>query len=168
MITEELKNKLKAELTDQKEKEKLERIEANKKLKKATIYTNKDHKLCQSVITYFTNEGIPFIEKEVSKNEAEWQKVAATTNLGALPTIKAGNEYFVHQRDFQNVQQLAAALSFLANPTFKNSTAKEKTVEHIKTAQYNILNRINKLEKNLNPLMNFLNNLQQQIEEEDK
>ena len=169
MITEELKNKLKTELTDQKEKERLERIEANKKLKKATIYTNKDHKLCQSVITYFTNEGIPFIEKEVSENETEWQKVAATTNLGAVPTIKAGNEYFVHQRDFQNPQQLASMVIFHSSPNFEPPYFEDKLLERLKTQNYNLWNKLNHLEQKIQPVIQFIENLQKELaEEEDK
>ena len=164
----ELKDIVKDHLVETKEKEKQERIKRNSKLSKFTIYTNNNIPFCKKVIDFLQDEGYNFVEKEIIKNQKEWNEVVSTINLGFTPTIYVNGIYLVYQRDFQNTQQLAAGLLFLTNPTFKNSTSKEKTVEHIKTAQYNILNRINKLEKNLNPLMNFLNNLQQQIEEEDK
>ena len=164
----ELKDIVKDHLVETKEKEKQERIKRNSKSSKFTVYVNKNVSFCKTVINFLQDEGYNFVKKEISKNQKEWNEVASTINLGFTPTIYANGVYLVYQRDFQNIQQLAAGLLFLTNPTFKNSTSKEKTVEHIKTTQYNILNRINNLEKNLNPLINFLTTLQQQLEEEDK
>ena len=162
-LSKSLKDKFRNELTEQKTKEKLERIEANKKLNEAIIYTNKDHKLCQSVITHFTQEGIPFVEKEVSINEAEWQKVAATTNLAAVPTVIAGNEYFVHQRDFQNPQQLANMVIFHSSPDFQIPYFEDKLLERLKTQNYNLWNKLNILEQKISPMIQFIENLQKQL-----
>ena len=54
------------------------------------------------------------------------------------------------------------------SPKFENPTFEGKMFEQMKTNNYNLFNRINQLEGRLNPVITFIQNLQKQLEEEDK
>ena len=73
----ELKEQIKTHLTNQKEKERLERVKANSKLTKVILYTDKDNKYCDTIKTHLDTEGIQYEEKEKSKHTKEVTKVLA-------------------------------------------------------------------------------------------
>ena len=166
-LSKTLKDKFRGELTEQKEKERLERVKANANLKEVTIYTHKDQQHCKQYIDTLTNEGIKIIEKEQSEYLDEYNKFVATTNMGGFPAVIVNDNYLIMRRDFNNAQQLIGAIQFLANPNFKRPSLDTVTVEHLKTTNYNLMMRINQLSQQINPIVNFITNLQKELEGEE-
>ena len=169
-LTKALKTKFIDELKDKKEEERLERVKTNANLKEVIIYTHKGQQHCKQFIDTLTQEGIKFTEIDASEGEGldEWNKVVSITNLGMFPTVLVNQNFLVQRRDFQNAQQLVGAIQYFGNPKFENPTFEGKMFEQMKTNNYNLFNRIQQLEGRLNPLINFITNLQKQIEEEEK
>ena len=76
--------------------------------------------------------------------------------------------YLVSRRDYNNPQQLIQGITHLAKPDFKNPTSDLKVVEHIKTVQFHLWQKLNQLESKLNPINKFIQNIEKEIIEEDK
>ena len=83
----------------------------------------------------------------------------AITNLNAYPTIEVNGNYLVFKRDFSNPQQLINAIKFFANPEFQNPSFEDRMIEQTKTHSFNIWTKINNLEQQLRPVINFITNL---------
>ena len=166
-IKNSLKNVFINELKDSKETKRLERVEANSNLKEVIVYTDKNQPHNKQFTDALTQEGIRFIEKNITENKEEWAKVVATTNLGSLPTVLVNENFLVQRRDFNNTQQLLGAIQHFANPTFSNPTFEDKMFEQMKTNQHNFMNRITQLEQKITPVITFITNLQKELEEED-
>tara|TARA_B100000287_G_C20238361_1_gene625083 strand:+ start:86 stop:619 length:534 start_codon:yes stop_codon:yes gene_type:complete len=167
-LSKALKDKFRGELTEQKEKERLERVKANANLKEVTIYTHKDQQHCKQYIDALTNEGIKFIEKEQSEHINEYNQFAATTNMGGFPAVIVNDNYLVMRRDFNNVQQLIGAIQFLGDPNFVNPNSEKTLIEQLKTSNYNLMMRINQLSQQINPIVSFITKLQKELAEEEK
>ena len=166
-LSKTLKDKFRGELTEQKEKERLERVKANANLKEVTIYTHKDQQHCKQYIDTLTNEGIKIIEKEQSEYLDEYNKFVATTNMGGFPAVIVNDNYLVMRRDFNNVQQLIGVIQFLGDPNFVNPNSEKSIIEQLKTSNYNLMMRINQLSQQINPIVNFITNLQKELEGEE-
>jgi len=167
-LSKALKNTFLNELKDKKEEERLERVKLNSNLREITVYTDKNNKVASAIIDFLTNEGINLIQKERSENHEEWLKVGSTTGLGAVPTFYVNGEYLVNGRDFQNQNHALNALKYLGSPDFNNPSSKDKILEHAKTNQYNLLQKLNQLEQKLTPMIQFITNLQKELLEEEK
>ena len=166
-LSKALKDKFRGELTEQKEKERLERVKANANLKEVTIYTHKDQQHCKQYIDTLTNEGIKIIEKEQSEYLDEYNKFVATTNMGGFPAVIVNDNYLIMRRDFNNVQQLIGVIQFLGDPNFVNPNSEKSIIEQLKTSNYNLMMRINQLSQQINPIVNFITNLQKELEVEE-
>ena len=85
-----------------------------------------------------------FESKLITDFNEEWQEIFNLTGMPTVPTIKYNNEYFVAGRDFQNAQQMVNMLE-----TFKESSFSEskKTLERMKTLNYNIVNALQNIDK---------------------
>ena len=169
-IKDSLKNVFINELKDKKETERLERVKANADLKKVTIYTHKDQQHCKQFTDILTQEGIKFTEVDASEGVGldDWNKIISITNLAFFPTVLVNKNFLVQRRDFQNPQQLVGAIQHFANPNFEIPAFEGQMLEQTKTNNYNLFMRINQLEQKLTPVINFITNLQKQLEEEEK
>ena len=165
-VTKALKDKLRGELTEQKEKERLKRVKENSKLPEVTIYTTPNDK---SYLDFLKSEGIKYKNIDITGNPIEWKKTTALTNLGMTPTAVINDVFYLaRQRDFQNPAQLLQGIQYLSDPGNKAPTDLNKVLEHAKTNNYYLFQRINQLENTLKPLLTFIQNLQKQIEEESE
>ena len=164
----ELKEQIKTHLTEKKEKARLEKIEANSKLAKVILYTDKNNKYCDTIKTHLNNEGIQYEEKEKTKHTKEITQVFARINLNVSPVALINGTYLAHGRDFQNPQQLVLAIQYLGHKDYVQVPDNDKVYEQIKTMQYHLFQKLNQLEQKLNPIINFISNIQKEIEEEDK
>ena len=163
----ELKDIVKEHLVNEKEQARLKNIEANSKLKKVTLLTN-GTPYCDTVKKYLDQEGISYIEKTKKKHPKEVQEAIATTNLGILPSVFINDIYLVYKRDFQNPQQLAQGIKHIASPDFVEPKSKLKVIEHLKTTQYHLWNKLDSLEKQLTPVLNILTKLTEELEEDNE
>ena len=166
---EVLKKEVKTYLEEKKEKDRLERININSKLNKVTIYTNKQNKnqydYTKSILDFLDNEGIKYEELDIEENKAKWTTVASTVNLAFFPTVVCNRNYLVNGRDFQNPQQLAHQIQYIADPNLVHPNNEDKLIEHLKTTNYNLHNRMGQLEGKLN---SFIDKLSQLLEEESE
>jgi len=163
----ELKEQIKNHLTDQKEQERLEKVKANSKLKKVILYT-KGSPYCDTVKKQLDSEGIKYTEKTQEKNQELFSQVITITNMNNFPIALVNENYLVPGRDYQQPQQLVMGIQHLGNPKYKNPSFEEKMIEHSKTSNYNLWTKINNLEQQLGPVINFITNLQKEIAEEEK
>ena len=81
--------------------------------------------------------------------------------------VLVGKMYLVQGRDFQNEQQLVQGIQHLVRPDYIDPKDNDKLIEHLKTANYHIFNKLNALESKLNPFMTFIQNIQKEIEAEE-
>ena len=162
----ELKEQLKQHLTEKKENERLERVKINSNLKTVTIYTN-DQPYSKTVKESLDSEGIKYVEKTLAKNKSECAEMIAITNLNAYPTIEVNGNYLVTGRDYQQPQQLISAIQHLADPEFKSPKFEARMLENFKTSQYHLFTRLTQLEQRLNPLVEMMSKLMNEIDEEE-
>tara|TARA_Y100000592_G_C5304308_1_gene236979 strand:- start:109 stop:603 length:495 start_codon:yes stop_codon:yes gene_type:complete len=162
MEISDLKKAVHKDLTDLKEKERLERVKKHSKLKTITLYT-KDSPICDNMKKYLDEEGIKYEEKNIEENKI----VSTTVGSIAVPVIFINNNYLVQGRDFQKQSQALAAINHYADPEFVDPPFESKVIEMLK----NINTGINKnlgmsfqsLNKQLQPILKIL----KEIGEED-
>ena len=168
----ELKEQVKKELLEKKELERLERVKANAKLPEILIYTQSTYNYCKQVKETLDNEGIKYVKKDHLKYSEEWKTLSQTTGMGVFPTLVINDNYIVPRRDFQNPQQAIQVIQILGDPDFKPDTSIDgkitKILERQNTNGYNLFMKIQHLENKLTPVINFINNLQKELAEEEK
>ena len=163
-VSKTLKNKLIDEMKGKKETERLERVKENSKIKGITIYTKPNDK---SYLEFLDSEGIKYKHFDVSKNPIEWKKTTALTNLGITPTIVVNDIFHLaRDRDFTNTQQLLQGIKYLSDSRNQTPTDLNKILEHAKTNNYYLFQRINALENTFKPMFKFMENLEKQLAEE--
>ena len=163
----ELKKEVKDYLVKQNEKEKLERILKNSKLKSITIYTNPQVPICKHITETLKSEGVKYIEKSTTENQNEWNEISTIVNMNMVPLVIANKNYLIYKRDFQNAQQLIGAIQVVCNPKFKNQKNEDKILEYIKTNTYQLWNKVDQLEKKISPLVDVMNSVLNDIENEE-
>tara|TARA_Y100000004_G_C8725807_1_gene332074 strand:- start:28 stop:525 length:498 start_codon:yes stop_codon:yes gene_type:complete len=164
----ELKDIVKEHLVNEKEQERLKKIEENSKLEKVTLLTN-GTPYCDTIKKHLDQEGISYVEKTLKDNPDDINQATSITNLGMFPIVHIKDNYIVYQRDFQNPQQLVQVIKHFANPNYKNSKVNDvKVLEHLKTTQYHIWTKLNNLEKQLSPVLNILTKLTEELEEDNE
>jgi len=119
-----------------------------------TIYTNSTCGYCKQLKDELTKNNIEFKEKLTSEFTVEWQDVVNLTGLPTTPTIKYKEEYFVPGRDYQNPQQLINILQ-----TFPDSSHdyNKRTLERVKTLNYNMSVAFGKLDQLLRQIETKIN-----------
>ena len=119
-----------------------------------TIYTNSTCGYCKQLKDELNKNDIEFKEKLTSEFTVEWQDVVNLTGLPTTPTIKYKEEYFVPGRDYQNPQQLINILQ-----TFPDSSHdyNKRTLERIKTLNYNMSVAFGKLDQLLRQIETKIN-----------
>ena len=166
-LSKALKTKLVDELKDKKENDRLERVKANANLKEVILYTQSTCPYCKQMKEQMDQEGIKYVEKEWTEFPTEWQKVSETTQLGVFPTIEIDGEYLVPRRDFQQIPQGIQRIIATANPKRVASFDNAQILEGFKTLNYNMGNAFQQLNKTIQPLQEFITNIQKEIAEEE-
>jgi glutaredoxin len=119
-----------------------------------TIYTNETCSYCKSIKEELQEHDIKYKERLTTKYSHEWQEIVNLTGLNRVPTIIINDEYYVPGRDFQNAQHLLNIIETYNNSTFDLS---KRTLERIKTLNYNINIAFGKLDQLLRQIENKLN-----------
>ena len=119
-----------------------------------TIYTNSTCGYCKQLKDELNKNDIEFKEKLTSEFTVEWQDVVNLSGLPTTPTIKYKEEYFVPGRDYQNPQQLINILQ-----TFPDSSHdyNKRTLERVKTLNYNMSVAFGKLDQLLRQIETKIN-----------
>ena len=122
--------------------------------KKITIYTSKTCAYCDAIKKSLTESSIKFTEIDIIEYKDVWNDVKDLTATPITPTIKINNEFLLPGRDFVNPQNLIEIIS-----NFKESQYDEnrRTLELIKTLNYNTFTAFNRLSAVLQQIENKLN-----------
>jgi glutaredoxin len=122
--------------------------------KKIVIYTNKTCQYCDQVKKSLTESSIEFTEIDIIEYKDVWSNVKDLTATPITPTIKINNEFLLPGRDFVNPQSLIEIIS-----NFKESIYSEnrRTLELVKTLNYNTFTAFNRLSAVLQQIENKLN-----------
>ena len=96
MSKTDLKSKLIGELTELKEKERLERVKLNANLKKVTIYTDKSQPHVKRLIDSLTAEGIKFQEYEASENLDKVNQITTITSMRTFPMVEINENILLY------------------------------------------------------------------------
>ena len=122
--------------------------------KKITIYTSKTCQYCDQIKKSLTESSIKFTEIDIIEYKDVWNRVISLTAIPTTPTIEEGNEFLLPGRDFFNPENLIEIIS-----NFKESSYSEnrRTLELIKTLNYNTYTAFNRLSSILQQIKNKLN-----------
>ena len=122
--------------------------------KKIVIYTSKTCQYCDQVKKSLTESSIEFTEIDIIEYKDVWNNVKDLTATPITPTIKINNEFLLPGRDFVNPQNLIEIIS-----NFKESIYSEnrRTLELVKTLNYNTFTAFNRLSAVLQQIENKLN-----------
>jgi len=122
--------------------------------KKITIYTSKTCNYCDQVKKGLTEASINFTEVDIIDYKDVWNSVKDLTATPITPTIEINNEFLLPGRDFFNPQNL---IDLILN--FKESQHNEnrRTLELIKTLNYNVFTAFQRLDTTLRNIENKLN-----------
>ena len=122
--------------------------------KKIVIYTSKTCQYCDQVKKSLIESSIEFTEIDIIEYKDVWNNVKDLTATPITPTIKINNEFLLPGRDFVNPQNLIEIIS-----NFKESIYSEnrRTLELVKTLNYNTFTAFNRLSAILQQIENKLN-----------
>ena len=124
------------------------------KKNKIVIYTNEQCPYCKQIREELTKKNIEFEEKSTSDFTDEYQEIVNLTGIPTVPTIKCNDEYFIPGRDFGAPQQLVNLLETFKDSSFSDS---RKTLERIKTLNYQMNTAFNRLDQLLRKIETKLN-----------
>ena len=126
----DLKTQIKGELIKQKEEEIIKRKEANSKIEEFILYVDK-RPLSINTKKFLNDEGLKYIEKDITEDQELMTKVTSITNMNSFPTALINGNYLVYRRDFQNPKQLGGAIQYFGNGFYKQPTLEEGLVEQL-------------------------------------
>ena len=123
------------------------------------IYTNETCPYCKSIKEELDKKDIKFINMDTIEYKAEWQIIVNLTGMPTVPTIEYNDEYFVPGRDFGSPQQLISMLETHTKSPYEQS---KRTLERVKTLNYNMGNAFQRMDQLLRQIETKLN-----VEEND-
>ena len=121
---------------------------------KIEIYTNETCPYCKQIKEELTKKDIEFEDKSTSEFTGKYQQIVNLTGMPTVPTIKYKDEYFVPGRDFQNAQQLVNILETFESSNYNDS---RKTLERIKTLNFNINTAFGRMDQLLRQIETKIN-----------
>ena len=121
---------------------------------KIEIYTNETCPYCKQIKEELTKKDIEFEDKSTSEFTGEYQQIVNLTGMPTIPTVKYKDEYFVPGRDFQNAQQLVNILETFESSNYNDS---RKTLERIKTLNFNINTAFGRMDQLLRQIETKIN-----------
>ena len=122
-------------------------------MNKIEIYTNENCPYCKQIKEELIKENIEFNNKTTKDFGEEWQDIINLTGMMQVPVVNFNNEFFVPGRDFQNPKQLVVLNTF--NGHKHNET--KRTLERIKTLNYNINIAFGRMDKTLREIESKIN-----------
>ena len=123
-------------------------------MNKIEIYTNETCPYCKQIKEELTKKNIEFEEKLTSNFTDEYQEAVNLTGKSTVPTIKCNDEYFVPGRDFGTPEQLVVMLEHNTDSPYSDS---RRTLERMKTLNFNMNTAFGRLDQLLRQIENKLN-----------
>ena len=165
-----LKSEIKGELKAQKEKKIEENRKLNANLREVVLYTKETCPYCINFKKQLDDEGIKYTEKEIEQKgiREEFNKMAALTGQAVFPTILVNDNYLIPNRDFRSMPQGVQMIKAIAQPLYVNPPNDIKTIEMLKQMNANMQQAFENMYKQMQPIQNFITDIQKEIEEEEK
>ena len=149
----DLKEQIKGELIKQKEEEIIKRKEANSKIEEFILYVDK-RPLSINTKKFLNDEGLKYIEKDITEDQELMTKVTSITNMNSFPTALINGNYLVYRRDFQNPQQLTNLLETFEVSKYDDS---RRVLERVKTLNFHINTAFGRLDQLLRKIETKIN-----------
>jgi len=121
---------------------------------KIEIYTNTSCPYCKSIKEELTKAEIEFENKDTTEYKDSWQEIVNLTGIPSVPTIKYNDEFYAPGRDFSNPEHL---INILNNKEKSKYSDSKRTLEKLKTLNYNIGQAFQKIDQLLRKIENKLN-----------
>ena len=165
-----LKAEIKGELETQKEIKREENRKLNANLREVILYTKETCPYCINFKKQLDDEGIKYTEKEIEQKgiREEFNKMAALTGQAVFPTILVNDNYLIPNRDFRSMPQGVQMIKAIAQPLYVNPPNDIKTIEMLKQMNANMQQAFENMYKQMQPIQNFITDIQKEIEEEEK
>ena len=168
---ENLKDLVRNDLNEQKETERLKRVESNKNLKEITLYVNhKNSPQIEGFIKTFKEEGIKFktINLFEEKNISLGKQIHSITQVAGAITIFISDNYLVFQRDFNSPQQAVNLIKLYADPEYVNPPLDLVIRETLKNMGKYLNNQLQNINRQIQPIAKVMNELAKEEAEEKK
>ena len=120
-------------------------------MNKIEIYTNQSCPYCKSVKEELEKKDIKFINMDTNKHKEAWQDIINLTGVSTVPTIECGDEFLVPGRDFGNPTHL---INIIENYKEYNYDYAKRTLEKVKTLNYNMGQAFQKMDQLLRQIEN--------------
>ena len=122
------------------------------------IYTNETCPYCKSIKEELEKKDIKFINMDTTEHKTAWQDIVNLTGISTVPTVECGDEFLVPGRDFSNPAHL---INIIENYRDYNHGYTRRTLEKVKTLNYNMgqaLQRMDQLLKQIETKLNVEEN----------
>ena len=123
-------------------------------MNKIEIYTNQSCPYCKSIKEELTKAEIEFENKDTIEYKDSWQEVVNLTGMANIPTIKYNDEFFAPGRDFGNPEHL---INILNNKEKSKYSDSKRTLEKVKTLNYNMSQAFQRMDQLLKQIETKLN-----------
>jgi glutaredoxin len=115
------------------------------------IYTNEACPYCKSIKEELEKKDIKFINMDTTEHKVTWEDITNLTGVPSVPTVECGDEFLVPGRDFSNPAHL---INIIENYREYNYDYTRRTLEKVKTLNYNIGQAFQNLDKVLKQIEN--------------
>ena len=172
---ENLKDLVRNDLKEIKEKEIKKRIEINSKLDEITLYVRKGSntenpswKQSKMIIDHFDKEGVKYnlVDLALKENLSLQKYIHSIVQSQGFPIIFIKDNYLVNQRDFSNPQQAISMIQLYADPEFTNPPLDLVIRETLKNLGKYFHNQFTGLNRQLQPVIKIMNELAKEENEE--
>ena len=115
------------------------------------IYTNKTCPYCKTIKEELQKKGFLFTNMDTTEHKVAWEDIMNLTGVPTVPTIDCGDEFLVPGRDFSNPAHL---INIIENYREYKYDYTRRTLEKVKTLNYNIGQAFQNLDKVLKQIEN--------------
>ena len=122
-------------------------------MNKIKIYTNETCPYCKLVKEELTKNSIEFENLLTNDNRSKWEDIMSLTGIPSVPTVIHGEEYLVPGRDFRSAEHLVEVVKNHKTTSF---SVEKRTIEMLKTLNYNIATAFNRTNQILTQIENKL------------
>mgnify|MGYP003657192878 CR=1 FL=1 len=120
-------------------------------MNKIRIYTNETCPYCKTVKEELEKKDIKFINMDTTEHKIAWEDISNLTGVPIVPTIECGDEFLVPGRDFNNPAHL---INIIESYRDCNYDYTRRTLERMKTLNYNIVLAFTRLDKTIKQIEN--------------
>ena len=122
------------------------------------IYTNETCPYCKTIKEELEKKDIKFININTAEHKEAWDDIIKLTGVPTVPTIECGDEFLAPGRDFSNPAHL---INIIENYRDNNYDYTRRTLEKVKTLNYNMGNAFHRMDvllKNIETKLNIEEN----------